>query len=61
MGEKWQDATTKPLGDVPVVRAREIVSPGDGGIEIPLDKTRFRMKVVGETEDRATVIIEPKE
>lgn len=50
-----------PSVDTPPVTQREIITPGAGGVEIPVDKTKYRIKFIGETEDRVDVVIEPKE
>lgn len=48
---------TAPLSPV----TRQIVEPGAGGVEISVDKRKFRISLVGETESHVDIVVEPKD
>lgn len=52
---------TQPLPKQPTL-PRTIIDPDDhqGNIQIPVDKTRYRIRFLNETEHYADVVIEPK-
>lgn len=50
-----------PPPSPPPCSQREIVTPGAGGVEVPVDKTKYRIKYIGETENHVDIIIEPKD